>query len=701
MLNTFLDESGTSGAPHENIGVVAGVAVPQSMQEDVLKMVARLFDECVPAHFRDGFVYHTTDLLNSKKFRDRWPLASRLQLIHCMMRIPKYFRLPIIWAAVRKEHVVDYVGQPPPGRREISQIEARHLVCFINCVGTINRYLEEKNETGHLVVEQCESMQNRLHASFEAMRSQPPAYFDTSAGSLKWSNDRIIAPAVFLPPEDPLLQVADACAFGVRSILARTTHCKAYARAISDESALDLIVSDVSGGLIESSLKEGMSMPAAVMNEATAEVASEAAGKYYVVVFRCESRVVTEPAGKWFTLPAFDVGGGLLTFNLTSEYRPSASGVPAHTHLLLQTMVYAASMGKAHLAAQMAASCVTSYLAFAHNAYIEAPLRWFSFEVGKSKDWRRLAQIEYESAIPPHITIWKRQYQHELSCKLINEVIANFHNPSGNKFLRSLGLYERALANWDSLHGLFAAQYLFMTIEPLWERAVPQLVSKRGKSKEAIVQEFYEEEIGDLVASVPSCASEQEAKAIRKLIDRVESKATVDAKQRRLKNAALQEVVFENADATFTALNRAMNGLEHGYEEFQITMQKVLPLLDETALCIRKWLCKEITKDAALLALLDGERRFPVALGKASQMVDAEFRSETIEDPVVGYSPFRLMPIPNAKGQWYLDVASTVKQSVELRVLASKVRFVEPTHAAEQRAMAAVLEYNWGIKPPP
>jgi hypothetical protein len=82
MLNTYIDEAGTSGAPHENIIVFAGVTFRHLLQHEVSKMVARIVAESVPEHYRQGFVYHTTELLDSKKFGDKWPLAERLQVIH-------------------------------------------------------------------------------------------------------------------------------------------------------------------------------------------------------------------------------------------------------------------------------------------------------------------------------------------------------------------------------------------------------------------------------------------------------------------------------------------------------------------------------------------------------------------------------------------------------------------------------------------
>lgn len=245
MHDVFLDEAGTSGAPHEPISVVAGVVVPNEKRDAIADTIRAVIDETVPRQFRENFVFHALDLMHREEFRKSWPLrglTGRLALLHSMMRIPAAHQLPVVWAAARN-------GCPVEGEiKHVSKAEFVHIVTFLHCIGTYDHYLCDKDETGIVIVEDLPELRTRLNNAFHVMRGKPfsvnGVYSDPDrctnadqgvppSASLEFKISRISDAPYFLPKRAiPAMQLADACAFGIRSFLSGAAHSEDYGRLI-------------------------------------------------------------------------------------------------------------------------------------------------------------------------------------------------------------------------------------------------------------------------------------------------------------------------------------------------------------------------------------------------------------------------------------------------------------------------------------
>jgi hypothetical protein len=264
----FMDEAGTSGEPHEPISIVAGVVVPKEKQAVVSSLINGLIAEIVPKHFRENFVFHATDLMSRKELREGWPLLGlkgRLSLLKSMMYMPCAMQLPVIWTAGKNQAPVD-----AELLRSVPQADFIHIMTFIHCIGTYDQYLGAEGKTGSVIAENVPAVQGRLKYAFEAMRARPftsQVYCaDTRFGAdidakslvdLEFNVSRIQGEPSFVDKRaSPFLQIADACAFGIRSYLSGANYSEAYGRLLlgdDDEKILERVksISTVIGDIVE------------------------------------------------------------------------------------------------------------------------------------------------------------------------------------------------------------------------------------------------------------------------------------------------------------------------------------------------------------------------------------------------------------------------------------------------------------------
>src|SRR5205809_1008760 len=75
----FMDEAGTSA--HEPVTVVVGLIA--DADKHVVSAEAAVLEAlgAVPAQFKDGFVWHATQVFGDAKFQDDWSLTDRLRLL--------------------------------------------------------------------------------------------------------------------------------------------------------------------------------------------------------------------------------------------------------------------------------------------------------------------------------------------------------------------------------------------------------------------------------------------------------------------------------------------------------------------------------------------------------------------------------------------------------------------------------------------
>lgn len=225
MRYIYMDEAGTS--LHEPVTVVVGVVA--NADEHVMLADAALHEALgsVPAPFREGFVFHATDIWGSSKYREAWTMADRLKLLKTVMSLPRRIGMSVSMAMVRRTHVPGFPLQ------RISLEQYHHFKAFSDCVASADRYIRDHcglKEGGTIVAEDCHDMRKYLRKIPKMLRDNPivlgpgmvlPTAQEEEQGYVTQNGDyrvsRIRNAIHFVEKDDdPLVQIADACAFAFR-----------------------------------------------------------------------------------------------------------------------------------------------------------------------------------------------------------------------------------------------------------------------------------------------------------------------------------------------------------------------------------------------------------------------------------------------------------------------------------------------------
>jgi hypothetical protein len=234
----YLDEAGIS--PKEPVSVVAGIIVHADKQWRLAEQrVTEVFD-AVPDHFRSDFIFHATSIWSDEKFRDRWSMEDRLALLKAMMALPRQLEIPICLGIVRRN--APSVNLPT----QLTQAQYQHIVAFYLCVSRADKYIRdygEANEVATVVAEDTD-IRRLLRATIRNIKPitmlaeyLKPTQAELASGVVKQDEvymiSRVIDSVHFVAKEDgPLLQLADACAFGFRRYFSGQSHGDEFVRSI-------------------------------------------------------------------------------------------------------------------------------------------------------------------------------------------------------------------------------------------------------------------------------------------------------------------------------------------------------------------------------------------------------------------------------------------------------------------------------------
>jgi hypothetical protein len=241
----FMDEAGISA--REPVTVVVGLIA--HADEHVLSAEAAAIEAlgAVPEAFRDGFVFHSTEVYGDKKYQDgRWALTDRLNLLYTMMSIPRRIGMAICLGAMWRG-AVDFSGAW--GGLGLSPAQSDHAQAFTLCVGVADRNIRRHagpREVATIVAEDVSEMRSILKTVPHILRANPryiPQDFmrrtakDVEAGYFVQAGDmrvtRIRNSVHFVEKaEDLLVQVADACAYGFRRYFTGEKFGVEFVRAI-------------------------------------------------------------------------------------------------------------------------------------------------------------------------------------------------------------------------------------------------------------------------------------------------------------------------------------------------------------------------------------------------------------------------------------------------------------------------------------
>lgn len=197
MRFVYMDEAGTSA--NEPITMVVGLIVNADAQLMDAEAAIREVLDGVPKVYRDGFVFHADSVWNNPKYRPEWAMADRLALLKRMMGLPRRLQIPIAYGMVRRSASSEPVGK-------LSAAQYHHVQAFGFCVARADKHIREyagPKEIGSIVVEDVPEMRRFLNGYIKQ--------------ESEFRVSRIRKSVLFVEKdEDPLTQLSDAIAFGMR-----------------------------------------------------------------------------------------------------------------------------------------------------------------------------------------------------------------------------------------------------------------------------------------------------------------------------------------------------------------------------------------------------------------------------------------------------------------------------------------------------
>jgi hypothetical protein len=235
----YIDEAGTSA--QEPVSVVVGIVVDADNQWKRAESLIIQALELVPECFRKDFIFHAKAVWGDKKYRDQWSLNDRLETLHRMMKIPRILRMPIALGVVRRD-------APPFAKAAslgLSQEAFQHVMAFWMCITKADKYIREFacDEVATIVAEDVPRIRTFLRSVLNLRQIPIPDHWITltqaeiSTGMRTQDSEarisRVIDTVHFLEKRyGPLLQIADACAFGFRRYFAGQKLGEDFVRSI-------------------------------------------------------------------------------------------------------------------------------------------------------------------------------------------------------------------------------------------------------------------------------------------------------------------------------------------------------------------------------------------------------------------------------------------------------------------------------------
>lgn len=217
MRNIYTDEAGTSAKEAVSV-VVALIVDPDTRWFPVVAALAALYQD-IPSQYRSGFAFHARRLFGQNKYPG-WSYEDRKAFMRRVMTLPSKFDIPIALGATRRGRVDS--SKWPEKKMNAAQVD--HLWAFTLCIGMCNQHLADAcpDELGQVIAEEIPEMHRYLRKSVNLLRGRPlvldldPRVSDNPT-THTFRSDRIIDEVHFLDRSNaPFLQIADACAFGLR-----------------------------------------------------------------------------------------------------------------------------------------------------------------------------------------------------------------------------------------------------------------------------------------------------------------------------------------------------------------------------------------------------------------------------------------------------------------------------------------------------
>lgn len=250
MRYVFVDEAGTSA--REPVTVVVGIIADADNHVMSAEALAHELIGAVPEQHKKGFIFHATQVFSDRRYQANWSITDRLHLLKGMMSIPRRTGMAITLAAVWRKP--GFFGDQPKSLG-MSDSQFDHLLAFSDCLAVSDRNIRRKagpREVATVVAEDVPEMRkflklvprhlrdNPFHLPPEMLRitdSDKERGYSLQSGEFRIT--RIRNSVHFVEKAaDPLVQVADACAYGFRRYFAGEPFGEEFADAILGDQSL-------------------------------------------------------------------------------------------------------------------------------------------------------------------------------------------------------------------------------------------------------------------------------------------------------------------------------------------------------------------------------------------------------------------------------------------------------------------------------
>jgi hypothetical protein len=242
----FVDEAGTSAA--EPLSVVVGIIVHADKQcAPVEEAVARTLD-LLPRHIRENHpIFHAKSIWGDARLRGGWPLEERKAILHAMMSIPRDLNLALAVGVCRRATQL-----PDSALKNKTLAQAHHAIAFQECIAHADLWIRkyaDKNEVATVIAEDVPESKKLLRHVAKWLQTNGYTVPNEDVRMVQLADgivplvskdefrtravSRIRMPIHFVEKTDePLLQIADACAFGFRRFLCAQSAGADFAHSI-------------------------------------------------------------------------------------------------------------------------------------------------------------------------------------------------------------------------------------------------------------------------------------------------------------------------------------------------------------------------------------------------------------------------------------------------------------------------------------
>jgi hypothetical protein len=224
--------------------VVAGVIIHGDRQlRLVRKRLDELVDNHIPAEFRDGFVFHATEVFNGggpgtvfdrkrPGYEKSWPWERRFAIAHDICQIIQVFELPLALGMIERAKFPQTFkfADKTPRRKELA---VQQGCAFMGCAMEVDLWMRSHTEDEHcmMIVEDNDNARGMIR-DFQREHQNPKLVESLSEKERQYFPFRTIIedPCFQAKRKSSALQISDFCAYVTKRLVRGELSDKRYLR---------------------------------------------------------------------------------------------------------------------------------------------------------------------------------------------------------------------------------------------------------------------------------------------------------------------------------------------------------------------------------------------------------------------------------------------------------------------------------------